>query len=224
MRTNVDVTLAVAALLAGCSGADLDARYRSEQMPEFAAIGERMVTDYLTRLGITDDSLPTLTVVPFGRTVGSKCVDINGNETQNDRSNDYCPTDNAVYVGQSIMWDSYRQFGSAGPLSGLAHEYGHFLQSVMGVPNPLSATETIRHENQADCFSGTFIAFLHDRANTGSPNDLGSVEHYLTATASADAPGRDHGTARERIDSFALGYDGGLPACTRFFPSTPLIR
>ena len=122
-----------------------------------------------------------------------------------------------MHIGQSILWDSYRQYGAAGPISGLAHEYGHFLQSVMGVPNPRSANDTIRHENQADCFSGAFIAVLHE-----SPNDVNIVEQYLTATASVDAPRRDHGTARERIDSFRLGYSGGLPACNQFFPATPL--
>jgi len=244
MRTMVDVARAAAAILAGCgfavapiaaaapeptditscSGPDLDTCYRGEQMPEFAAAGERMVADYLTQLGVTADSLPTLTFVPFGRTAVSKCVDINGHQTQNDRAGDYCPTDNAVYIGQNVLWDSYRQFGAAGPISGLAHEYGHFLQSAVGVPNPRSANETIRHENQADCFSGAFIAFRHGRGNTGSPGDVDSVEQYLTATASVEAPGRDHGTARERIDAFTLGHNGGLPACNQFFPATPLIR
>ena len=207
-----------------CSGPELDTCHLIEQMPEFAAIGERMVTDYLTRVGVAADSLPTLTFIPSGRTAASKCVDIRGREIQDDRSNNYCPTDNTVYIGQNILWDSYRQYGAAGPMSGLAHEYGHFLQSAMGVPNPRSANETIRHENQADCISGTFMAFLHHRGSADSADDVDSVERYLTATASVDAPGRDHGTARERIDSFTEGYTGGLPGCSQFFPATPLSR
>ncbi len=236
MRTVVYVALAAAALTVGCafaaaptettpcSGADLDACYHREQMPAFAEIGERMVTEYLTHIGIAADSLPTLTFIPSGRTASSQCVDVNGHATQTDRSNNYCPTDNTVYYGQDGLWDSYRQFGATGPVSGLAHEYGHFLQSVMQVPNPRGATETIQHENQADCVSGAFMRYLHDRGRTLSPDDLDNTERYLTATASVDAPGRDHGTARERIESFESGYSGGLPACSRLFPATPLTR
>jgi len=245
MHTSFDVALAAAALTVGCafaaapiavadpeyptditscSGTELDDCYRSDQMHEFAEIGARMVTHYLTQIGITGDALPTLTFIPSGRTTDSQCVDMNGDETQHDRSYDYCPTDNTVYIGQNGLWDSYRQYGAAGPISGLAHEYGHFLQSVMQVPNPGSPTEAIRHENQADCFSGTFIGYLHDRGSIESPRVVDSVEQYLTATASVEAPGRDHGTAQERIESFKLGYTAGLPACGQFSPETPLTR
>ena len=245
MHTSFGVALAAAALTVGCAfaaapiavaapeyptdttscpGTGLDDCYRSDQMHEFAEIGERMVTGYLTQIGITGDALPTLTFIPSGRTTGSQCVDMNGHETQHDRSYDYCPTDNTVYIGQTGLWESYRQYGAAGPISGLAHEYGHFLQSVMQVPNPGSPTEAIRHENQADCFSGTFIGYLYDRGWIESPEVVDSVEQYLTATASAEAPGRDHGTARERIESFTLGYTAGLPACSQFSPETPLTR
>ena len=209
---------------APCPSAELATCYRWDQMPEFAGTGARMVTDYLKAIGISPESLPALTFVASGRTARSQCVDMNGNEIQNDRSNDYCPTDNAVYIGQDTLWDSYRQFGPAGPISGLAHEYGHFLQSVVHVPNPGRASETIQHEDQADCFSGAFMGFLRDRGSIEYRTDVDSVERYLTATASDDAPGRDHGTAAERIDSFSLGYNTGLPACNQFFPATPLTR
>lgn len=209
---------------ASCPSADLAGCYRWEQMQEFAETGARMVTDYLKAIGISPESLPALTFVASGRTAHSQCVDVNGNEVQNDRSNDYCPTDNAVFIGQNTLGESYRQYGQAAPISGLAHEYGHFLQSVMQVPSPGSATETIRHEDQADCFSGAFMGFLRDRGSIEYPEDVDAVERYLAATASDDAPGRDHGTARERIESFSLGYTGGLPMCSRFFPATPLTR
>ena len=234
MRTAFRLAVAAAALTAGCafagapsgatscSDAELGACDHRDHMPTFAGIGEQMVTGYLTHIGITADSLPTLTFIGTGRTASSQCVDVNGNATQNDRANNYCPTDNTVYYGQDGLWDSYRQFGASGPVSGLAHEYGHFLQSVRQVPNPRGAAETIPHENQADCFSGAFMRYLHDGGHILSPADLDSAERYLTATASVDAPGRDHGTARERIESFESGYNGGLPACSRFFPATPL--
>ncbi len=198
--------------------------YGSEQMATFAETGGRMVADYLTQTGASSGALPALRFIPSGGTVPSECVDVNGNSDQHDRSFDYCRTDTSVYIGQDILWDSYRQYQAAGPLSGLAHEYGHFLQSVVGVPMPTTAADTIRSENQADCFSGAFIGHLRDRGEIASPGDVEHVEHYLTATASVEAPGRDHGTARERVESFDLGYRGGLRACNGFFPATPLLK
>jgi len=225
------ITCAVAAAPSGadspndttsCPADELDYCYNRDQMHEFVEVGERMVVDYLTQTGVPGRSLPTLTYIPSGAGAGSPCVDQNGNGTQHDRSYDYCPTDNTVYVGQSGLWDFYRQFGAAGPVSGLAHEYGHFLQAFTHVPDPTSAAETIRHEDQADCISGAFIGYLDDRGMVDYPKDFDNVDQYLTATASAEAPGRDHGTAEERTRSFELGDTGGLPACNQFYPSTPL--
>ncbi|MCB0930663.1 MAG: neutral zinc metallopeptidase [Mycobacterium sp.] len=245
MRTGVVAELAATAVAAGCvfvavpiavaapdkpndstlcSFSELDTCDRSEQMGGFARAGERMLSEYLTQLGIPLESLPALTFIRTAGNVGSGCVDINGDAVQHDRSFDYCPTDNTVYVGQNTLWDYYRQYGAAGPLSGLAHEYGHFLQSVRQVPQPSSATDTIGNEDQADCFSGAFIGYLHGQGKALYANDLDSIEQYLTATASVEAPGRDHGTARERIESFELGYGGSLTSCSRFYPATPLIR
>jgi predicted metalloprotease len=185
-------------------------------------MSKRMVTDYLTQLGISGYALPRLAFIASGQTARSQCVDVSGDETQNGWSNNYCPTDNTVYIGQNSLWDFYRQYGPAGPISGLAHEYGHFLQVVMHVPDPTSATETIGRENQADCFSGAFINYLDDLGATDYPKDFDNVGQFLTATASAEAPGRDHGTADERTQSFELGYTGGLSACNQFYPATPL--
>jgi hypothetical protein len=221
--------LGAVALTAGCvfvavpiTAATPEYSTDANSMDEFAESGERMVTDYLTQIGLAGDSLPSLSFIPSAGTTASQCVDVNGYDTQNDRSWNYCPTDNTVYIGQNSLWDAYRQYGATAPISGIAHEYGHFLQSVMGVPNPGSAAETIRHENQADCFSGAFIGYLHDRGGVESPRDVDGVEQYLTATASVEAPGRDHGTAPERIESFQSGFTGGLSACNRFFPAMPL--
>ena len=205
-----------------CPAGELDACYRSDQMRELAETGEQLVTGYLTQIGITGDSLPRLTYIPYGGDTSSQCVDSNGRNTQNDRSYSYCLTDNTVYIGQNTLWDFYQRYGAVGPISGLAHEYGHFLQAVSRVPNPRSASETIRNENQADCISGTFVSYLHGRENTERQRDVDRVEQYLTATASVEAPGRDHGTAEERVDSFELGYRGGLQTCNQFYPATPL--
>ncbi len=195
---------------------------RADQMRELAVTGAAMVTDYFQQIGVS--ARPRMTFIPSGVSGSSRCVDVDGQHTQHDRSFYYCATDDAVHLGQDILWDSYRQFGAAAAISGIAHEFGHSLQALVGVPNPRKPAETIGSENQADCVSGAFMGHLRDSGNTDltSAEDLDGITGYLTATASVEGPGRDHGTAAERIESFTLGYDGGLPACNRFYPNTPL--
>lgn len=191
-------------------------------MSNFVATGQQMVTGYLTQIGVPSESLPTLTYIPAGMTTVSQCVNQDGIAAQSDRAFDYCPADHGVYIGQGTVWDSYQKYGAAGPISALAHEYGHFLQAFADVPDPHTAAETIGHENQADCVSGAFIGYLDARGEVEYPEDFDHLGQFLTATASAEGPGRDHGTATERIRSFEQGYTGGLSACNRFYPDTPL--
>lgn len=205
-----------------CQGLGSDTCYRVDQMDEFAETAERMVNGYFDQQGITGQDRPRMMYITIGRSVTSACTDAKRSPTQGDRSLNYCSSDNTVYAGQAMLWDAYRQFGSAGTISGLAHEYGHFLQAISGVPLPASPGEAILNEDQADCVSGAFMGFLRDRGDSEVPGDEDSVERYLTATASVDVPGRDHGTAAERIASFDLGYTGALPACSGFYPGTPL--
>jgi hypothetical protein len=205
-----------------CQSGQLDNCFRRDQMAEFVEIGKQLIVSYLTQHGVPEKSLPTLTYIPSATTASSRCVDPAGDPVQHDRSYDFCPADNTVYTGQNILWEAYQRYGAAGPISGLAHEYGHFLQSIAGVPDPTNPTETIQHEDQADCVSGAFIGYLTGRGVIEDPKDLDNVGQYLAATASAEGPGRDHGTAAERAQSFELGYTGALPACNRFYPATPL--
>jgi hypothetical protein len=207
-----------------CAGGELDNCYHDDQMGEFVANGQQMVTQYLTELGVPDQALPALTYMPSGNTAVSQCVDQRGNPTQNDQAFDYCPADNRIYVGQRTVWSSYQRYGAAGPISGLAHEYGHFLQTFTRVPEPHAAVETIVHENQADCVSGAFIGYLGARGQVEYPRDFEHLDQFLTATASAEGPGRNHGTAAERIRAFEQGDAGGLAACDDFYPATPLTR
>lgn len=208
--------------ITSCPAGERDTCYRSDQMRELAETGEQLVTDYLTQIGIARDSMPRLFYIPSGSSVKSQCVDSNGRDIQDDRSFNYCVTDNTVYVGRQTLWDYSQRYGPWGPISGLAHEYGHFLQAVRDVPGPGNARETIRNENQADCVSGTFASFWAARRIIEDPGEVDRIERYLTATASVEAPGRSHGTAQERLDSFELGFRDGLAACNQFFPATPL--
>lgn len=141
---------------------------------------------------------------------------------QNDRAYAYCPADHSVYLGQNQLWTFYHEAGDSAAVIGLAHEGGHHIQSIAGVPEPRTFAESIRHENQADCVAGAFVRFVI-RSGWLEQDDVGDVRTLLGMIASSESPTRNHGTLAERAASMLLGLNGGVPACNAFYPATPII-
>lgn len=134
----------------------------------------------------------------------------------------YCPADDSVYIGQSQLWSFYSELGDAAAVVGLAHEYGHHLQAVAGVPDERTSRGRIAHENQADCIAGAFVGFAQQQGML-EDDDVQDINGLLGAIASSeDDPGRDHGTLAERRDALSLGVRAGLRGCSGFFPATPV--
>jgi len=117
-----------------------------------------------------------------------------------------------VYVGQDTLWEFYTKTGDAGPAMGLAHEYGHHIQTELGVPGPQTNEQSVQYEDQADCLAGawTLYAKQHDELEQ---NDLGQIEDLFPIIGSAEGPDQDHGTAQDREQHFMTGYNGGPTAC-----------
>jgi predicted metalloprotease len=84
------------------------------------------------------------------------CEDPNGNDTADDMSYAYCPADDNVSIGQQLAWELYSEAGDVAPAIGIAHEFGHNVQTHVGVPVPRSDAQTLVHENQADCVAGAW--------------------------------------------------------------------
>jgi putative neutral zinc metallopeptidase len=200
-----------------CPGGKLDNCYGESQMGEFLQVGRQMVSEYLSHIGVF--SRPRLIYIPEWRSVNSACSGLIG---LNDSTYAYCPADNTVYIGQRSLWGFYRQYGAAAPIAGIAHEHGHYLQTISGVPDPKTFAETIQHEDQADCVAGDFVEYLRSLGDVEYPQDYRNLGDFLRAIGSREGPGRDHGTPAERVGTFERGFFGGLPACNRFYPNTPL--
>ncbi|HYJ68531.1 MAG TPA: neutral zinc metallopeptidase [Nocardioidaceae bacterium] len=140
-----------------------------------------------------------------------------------DSSYFYCSADNSVYVGEHQMWQFYAVIGDAAPAVGLAHEWGHFVQSQVGVLSvPARRANLINTENQADCIAGAWSAHMV-REGIFVDDDFDDVAALLPAIASAEGPARDHGTVEERVDSWLLGYERGIFGCNSYFPGIPII-
>jgi predicted metalloprotease len=152
------------------------------------------------------------------------CTDRDGGQGLfTDQSYEYCPLDRTVYVGEQAMWDFYSRLGDAAPAVGIAHEWGHHLQTMVGKTFKNTQADAINTENQADCVAGSWSAWLVSEGIMVK-DDFGDVGSLLVEIASIEGPDRDHGTVDEREDSFIYGFQGGLSACNDYAPDTPLLR
>ncbi len=142
----------------------------------------------------------------------------------NDMSYEYCPLDNAVYLGQRLLWHFYSDFGDAAAAIGILHEAGHHFQNMAGITATATTREDrIAQENQADCVAGAFTKWANETEILDYPDDIQDVEALLPEIAEAESPERGHGTLQERTQAFNSGLLSGMGQCSRFFPETPIV-
>ncbi len=210
-----------------CPNNVLDNCYAKAEMVDFLKVSVGLVEDFYDKLNSAGQYIPRPTAViyiPTGTESPSGCTDGSGHYVQNDEAYAYCPIDNTIYIGQERLWSVYHELGAVSPVVGLAHEYGHHLQNVAGVPNPKTARESIQHENQADCIAGAWAEYENEQGNLEYKKDLANIGDLLTSIGSMEGAGRDHGTSSERQESFVIGFQGTLPACNDYYSSAPLIH
>jgi hypothetical protein len=157
----------------------------------------------------------------------------------------YCPLDEQIYIDLDFFTQLRDEFGAEGdfaPAYVIAHEFGHHIQTVLGVSdqvralqqeNPDQANElSILMELQADCFAGVWASTLAVGTSTGETIELdpGEIQEAIEA---ASAVGDDriqsqvtgqvnpetwtHGSAEQRADWTLTGYESSDPAsCDTF--------
>ena len=151
----------------------------------------------------------------------------------------YCPADRHVYIDLGFFRELQSRFGARGDFAQayvIAHEFGHHVQSVLGVSedvhrqqqeDPEGANElSVRLELQADCLAGVW----GNSANAEGLLEPGDVEEGLNAAAAVgddriqQKAGREvdqeswtHGSAEQRMAWFRKGFENGDPsACDTF--------
>ncbi|WP_313901237.1 peptidase [Mycobacterium sp. SMC-4] len=135
----------------------------------------------------------------------------------------YCYPDRTLgWDRGAMMPDLQRVYGDMGVVMVLAHEYGHAVASQSGLTT--DATETLVAEQQADCFSGTYLRWV---AEGSSPRFTLSTGDGLNAVLAGVIAFRDpvlheddldvgvneHGSAFERLSAFQFGFTDGPSAC-----------
>jgi Putative neutral zinc metallopeptidase len=201
----------------------LEACYDYSQMDEFLNLAWGFVRAFARARYGTRVLTVNLRYVPNGESGSEPCADRSGGEAKyTDRSFEYCPTDNTIYIGQNSLWQFYNGIGDAAAVVGLAHEYAHHLQTAHNVPAPTNAAENVLLENQADCIAGAWFGYAEEMAIV-EPDDLSDLTGLLDFIGSSEADeNRDHGTTSERRASLEFGRAEGLQGCSDYFPSSPV--
>lgn len=146
----------------------------------------------------------------------------------------YCPGDQRIYLDFAFFDELKREFKAPGDFAQayvIAHEVGHHIQNLLGTMGKVQARGqnnalSVRLELQADCYAGVWA---HHAAKKGIV-EPGDPEEALRAAA---AVGDDmiqkrtqgyvvpesftHGSAKERMEWFARGFNGGdMRQCQTF--------
>ncbi|GAB2462875.1 neutral zinc metallopeptidase [Streptosporangium sandarakinum] len=125
----------------------------------------------------------------------------------------YCPFGHFVAYDENWMRDLYDRMGDGSVYVIIPHELGHAVQAQLNNAGGLS----IQRELQADCYAGgTLGALVRGNALQAEPGDK---DELLLNLAAAGDPTDDwlrpdaHGTAQQRQQVFARGYNEGTSSC-----------
>ena len=126
----------------------------------------------------------------------------------------YCSAGDFIAYDVNWAFVAFRQIGDAFIFYLLGHEYAHAIQQRLRIRKQY----TIQQELQADCMAGAYIG---DSERQGDlqlrEGDTEELARGLEAVG--DEPGQpwfaegSHGTARQRTQAFAKGYEASLTPC-----------
>jgi predicted metalloprotease len=153
----------------------------------------------------------------------------------------YCPQDEKIYIDPSFfkeLNDRYHAPGDFPRAYVIAHEVGHHVQKLLGIPEKERARQPgltkeqkeqlcIRLELQADFFAGVWAHHANKARHILEPGDLEAALQLLAAIGDdrlrLDAHGdvdarsmtrcwdRRHGTANQKAHWFRRGLEAGDP-------------
>jgi predicted metalloprotease len=194
-----------------CPGGSLEGCFTYDQMSDYMDVVTPMVAQFFQERYPNVAAPRDVIYVPHGQQAATPCGSVATSE-----SYEYCGANQSIYVGQDLIWEFYRNAGDAAPAIGLAHEWGHHLQVMLGLPQPRTAAQSVQFENQADCISGAWAKYADSKGWLETEDDIQDVQSLLGTIGSREGSGRDHGTAEERSRAFDAGFEQDLQACNSY--------
>ena len=147
-------------------------------------------------------------MIPVSDIVQSSC----GQFGPYDNPAAYCPLDESIYYSLLLGADIQATVGDFAWITVLAHEWGHHVQTVLGITPEL----TIDRELQADCLSG---AYAQHALQQGYLQEGDVTEAAMMTILSGDPIELDemadgaHGSSDYRLTAFMEGYFNGAGTC-----------
>ncbi len=154
----------------------------------------------------------------------------------------YCPRDQGIYLDTSFFDQMSNEMGAGGDFARLyvtAHEYGHHIQTLLGISDQVRATQArvgeaegnavqVRMELQADCFAGVWAGRNRELIEPGDLEEglraasaIGDDTLMRNAGQQVDQERFTHGTSEQRMRWLKRGVETGDPkACDTFSAET----
>jgi predicted metalloprotease len=142
-----------------------------------------------------------------------------------DTTMEYCPSTDTITFSQEAatrLWQgdvNGRHADGSGAMSVsllLAHEYGHNIESELGLLGDGSLHDNAADERGADCFAGVWA---QDAAARGMLSDADVSAAYAGLDLAAEHPevgvsdNGIHGTTQDRQQAYEIGAEQGAKAC-----------
>ncbi|MFI7441109.1 neutral zinc metallopeptidase [Nonomuraea indica] len=147
--------------------------------------------------------------VPYSGRSGPRCA----GERSVPNNAFYCPAGHFVAFDRDWMERLWSEMGDGSVYLIVLHELGHAVQAQLDSRFELN----VQAELQADCYAGgTLSALVQAGSLRAEPGD---EEELLLNLEAAGDPTDDwlnpaaHGTAEQRQQAFATGYNRGVSAC-----------
>jgi uncharacterized protein len=153
----------------------------------------------------------------------------------------YCPPDENIFIDIEFLEQLQQRFGADGRYAQayiMAHEFGHHLQTILGIEpqvrqaqqaNPSQQNDlSVRLELQADCFAGVWGRLADERGNvtitqaelTQALEAAAAVgdDRIQEATAGrVDPESFTHGSSQQRQQWYTTGFESGdIERCNTF--------
>jgi hypothetical protein len=127
----------------------------------------------------------------------------------------YCGRAHGIYYDYNFLLDQLNTDGDFAPVTIIAHEWGHLVQSNLGLLR--GQFYTIQTELQADCFAGAWSKSVAEKGLLEEGDIEEGAGALFRAGDDIDLPWFDpgaHGQPEQRVESFNIGFEEGVDGCT----------